>query len=222
MSKPLITPELLRAVGASSANAGLYAPLLENARVVPGDRFNTITSQNGLAMLVSQLAHESAYFAVLEENKKYSVRRLMQMWPRRFPTEASARPFAWDPTDEDREDIALANFVYGSRLGNEVNGTDDDDGWHFRGTGLIQLTGRYNFTQFGRSVGMSAEKAAEYCRTPEGAVASALWFWRRRNLLIPASRGDVVECTRIIQGADGGLESRIQLFNRAIAALKAV
>jgi cytochrome d ubiquinol oxidase subunit II len=93
------------------------------------------------AAFAATIAHESGGGRILEENMRYSTRRLMEIWPRRFPTVEAARPFAWDPSDPDREDIALANHVYGARMGNQHNGTADDDGWERRGRGLIGLTG---------------------------------------------------------------------------------
>lgn len=218
----IITPALLRAIGTKEANANLYAPLLEKARVVPGDGFNTITSRMGVAMLVSQLAHESAWFSTLSENLNYSVHALQEGNRAKYFTPVEAKLYGYVRTPDGTvvqkaNQEMIANLYYGGRLGNY--GVSTRDGWNFRGGGLIQLTGRENFTEFGRSVNMSPEKASEYARTPEGAVASALWFWRTRNLLIPASRGDVTRCTEIIQGASGGLSARISLFKSSITAL---
>ena len=111
----------------------------------------------------------------------------------------------------------IANLYYGGRNGNR--GTHTMDGWTFRGSGPIQTTGRNNHTAFGKTVGMSPEEAAEYIRTPEGGVKAALYYWRNNNLIIPASRGDVTRCTQIINGGQNGLESRIALYKRALAAL---
>jgi putative chitinase len=217
-----ITPALLMAIGASKANSELYAPLLEVARVVPGDAFNTITSRRGIAMLVSQLAHESGYFSTLSENLNYSVKALSTGNREKYFTRDQAMQYGYVRDQagvylQKANPRMIANLFYGSRLGNL--GVQTDDGWVFRGGGLIQLTGRYNFSVFGKSVGMSPEEAAAYVRTPEGAVKSALWFWRSRPLLVPASQGDVTRCTEIIQGADGGLASRIALYKNALGAL---
>ena len=219
-----ITPALLQAIGTNVPTSHLYAPLLEAARIVPRDSFNTISSQAGVAMLVSQLAHESAWFSVLSENLNYSVQALLSGNRAKYFTDAEAQAYGYVRTVDGKviqkaNQVAIANNYYGSRLGNY--GTRTMDGWTFRGGGLIQLTGRANYTAFGASVGKSPEQAADYVRTPEGAVASALWFWRKNSLLGPASRGDVTRCTEIIQGADGGLASRIELYKRALSALTA-
>ena len=219
----MITVDLLKAVHAGSKEAALYAPLLETARVVFKDDHNTITSINGIAMLVSQLAHESGYFKGLSENLNYSVEALSHHPRANYFTEKQAKTLGYQRdsfgmTVQVSDQQAIANLYYGGRLGNR--GILTDDGWLFRGAGLIQLTGRSNFTIFGGSIGMRAEEAAEYARTPEGAVVSAMWYWRNRGLLVPASRGDVSRCTEIVQGGSGGLASRIALFQSAKTALE--
>jgi putative chitinase len=218
----LITPALLIAVGAKPAQAALYAPLLEQARQVPGDAFNTITSRSGIAMLVSQLAHESGYFSTLSESLNYSVEALRTGNRAKYFSPGKAQEYGYVRGSngaylQRANQRMIANFYYGGRLGNL--GTHTDDGWDCRGGGLIQYTGRYNYTRLAASLNMNTEEAIAYCRTPEGAVTSALVYWRTHGLLIPASHGDVTRCTEIIQGADGGLQSRIALYKAALAAL---
>ncbi|ANK72792.1 hypothetical protein FA04_09225 [Ensifer adhaerens] len=92
-----------------------------------------------LAAILAEVHHETGgTMRPVEENLNYSARRLMQVWPARFPTLASAEPYAGNPRK-------LANRVYGGRLGN----VEDDDGWVFRGRGLAQITGRANYGKFG-------------------------------------------------------------------------
>ncbi|WP_104663406.1 hypothetical protein [Ensifer adhaerens] len=92
-----------------------------------------------LAAVLAEVHHETGgTMRPLEENLNYSARRLTQVWPARFPTLASAEPYAGNPRK-------LANRVYGGRLGN----VEGDDGWAFRGRGLAQITGRANYGKFG-------------------------------------------------------------------------
>ncbi|MFK0273101.1 hypothetical protein ACIQUG_05465 [Ensifer sp. NPDC090286] len=92
-----------------------------------------------LAAILAEAHHETGgAMRPVEENLNYSARRLTQVWPARFPTLASAEPYAGNPRK-------LANRVYGGRLGN----VEDDDGWVFRGRGLAQITGRANYGKFG-------------------------------------------------------------------------
>lgn len=224
MSGVQITPRLLIAAGAPRDRAEEFAPILARQAIVPGDGFNSITSRNGVAMLLGQLGHESAGFTAFSESLDYSPERLRQIFPSVSVAEAQRLGRGVDkPADQH----AIANRVYGGRMGN----IEPDDGWMFRGGGLIQLTGRNNYAAFAASIGRLPEQAAIYARTPEGAVASALWFWRANGCINPAFRGDVVAVTRIInpgqvrqaesgnRAAQALLQDRQARFNRVLAAI---
>jgi putative chitinase len=108
----------------------------------------------------------------------------------------------------------IANRVYASRMGNgdEASG----DGWKYCGRGLIQLTGKDNYTFFAGSLGISEEEAAEYLATFEGATQSACWFWEQNNLNRFADAGDIKGLTRAINGGYIGLEDRIHHYEHAL------
>lgn len=82
------------------------------------------------------------------ENMDYSAARFIQVWPSRFKTKSQAAKYAGRPRE-------LANYVYGSRLGNRP-GTDD--GWNLRGAGMGQITGRDNATKWAKGLGMTPEE----------------------------------------------------------------
>jgi len=169
-----------------------------------------INTPKRLAGFLAQTAHESADYKLLEENLNYSAAQLQKTWPKRFDA-ATAAQFARKPE-------AIANKVYSNRMG---NGTPESgDGWRFRGRGIKQLTGRDNYTAFGKSVNMTAEKAAEYLTTKKGAVESAAWFWKTNNLNRFADAGDIVGLTKAINGGTIGLEDRKKRYNAAIAVLE--
>lgn len=166
-----------------------------------------------VAHFISQCAHESNNFRSLEENLNYSKESLERVFPRYFgPGKRNAADYARNPEK-------IANYVYQDefrsvqgRMGN----TNPGDGWLFRGRGLKQLTGRNNYTAFGKSVGMTAEEAAEYVATKKGALESALWFWDNKNLNPVADTGDVVRMTKIINGGDIGLADRRKRYEHAM------
>ena len=169
-----------------------------------------ITSPRRMAAFIGQCAHESGGFRSLVENLSYSADRLCAVWPSRFPSVAAATPFARNPEK-------LANRVYSGRLGNgpEASG----DGWRFRGRGLIQLTGRANYAAFGASVGRTADDVAEWCASPEGAAASAVYFWSVNGLNDLAASWQLSALSRRINGGSVGLDHRIACCTDALAAI---
>jgi putative chitinase len=173
-----------------------------------------ITTKRRVAHFVSQCAHESGDFRTLEENLNYSAKALNAVFGRYFG--AGKRNAA----EYERNPEKIANYVYmdefrKAKMGNVKAG----DGWRFRGRGLKQLTGRDNYTRFGKSIGMTAEEAAEYVATPKGAVESACWFWDTNKLNKIADTDDVVLMTRRINGGKIGLEDRQKRYANAIKVL---
>ena len=173
-----------------------------------------ITTPQRIAGFISQCAHESMDFNALSENLNYREETLNKVFPRYFgPGKRNAAEYAKNPEK-------IANYVYmdefrTSKLGN----TQPGDGWRFRGRGLKQLTGRDNYTRFAKDYDMTAEQAAEWLETKEGALASALWFWNTKNLNQVADTGDVTRLTKIINGGDIGLADRKQRYDKAMAVL---
>ena len=100
-----------------------------------------------------------------------------------------------------------------------MGNTNAGDGWRFRGRGIKQLTGRNNYTAFGKSVGMSAEEAADYVATERGALESACWFWATNKLDKWADNGDIKGLTKKINGGTIGLEDRTRRWEEALAIL---
>lgn len=162
---------------------------------------------------ISQCGHESAGFTRLTENLNYSWQSLMRVFGSRyFDSEDDAKRY-------HRNQEMIANHVYMDKnrsprgaLGN----TEPGDGWRFRGRGLIQLTGRSNFSRFGKSIGLTAEEAVEYAGTPKGAVESACWFWSQNNINEYADECDVKGMSRAINGGYNGLDDRIHRWEKAL------
>lgn len=154
-----------------------------------------------LAEFLAQTAHETGGFTSFAENMCYSAARIMQVWPSRFPTLASAQPYAWDPSDPDREDIALANYVYGGRMGNEKNGTDDDDGWDHRGGGMLQHTGAAEYEKLRERLGFTPDDV----RDPAKSVIAACDYLARAKTQGFIDRGDWPGSRKSVNGGTLGL-----------------
>jgi putative chitinase len=93
------------------------------------------------------------------------------------------------------------------------------DGWKYAGKGLIQLTGKDNYTRFAESVEMNVEDVPEYLATFEGAAQSACWFWESNNLNRFADAGDIKGLTKAINGGYIGLEDRVKHYEHALHVL---
>ena len=131
----------------------------------------------------------------------------MGIFKKYFPTQELANQYARKPE-------RIANRVYANRMGNgdEASG----DGWRYCGRGLIQLTGKDNYTFFAGSLGIPVEEAADYLATFEGAAQSACFFWEQNKLNRFADANDVKGLTRAINGGQIGLEDRIKHTNHAL------
>jgi putative chitinase len=205
----LITVDQLRAM--IPANKEVEAWCEELNKALP--KYDITTDQR-IAGFVSQCAHESMDFTAMSENLNYREETLNKVFPRYFgPGKRNAAEYAKNPEK-------IANYVYmdefrTSKLGN----TQPGDGWRFRGRGLKQLTGRDNYTRFAKDYDMTAEEAAVWVETKEGALASALWFWNTNKLNAIADTGNVAALTKKINGGDIGLADRQARYSRAMSAL---
>jgi putative chitinase len=174
-----------------------------------------ITTAQRIAAFIAQCAHESAGFTALKENLNYKAATLRKIFPKYFPTDEIANDYASRPDKQ----AAIANKVYANRMGNGPE--ESGDGYRFCGRGLIQLTGRDNYSWFAASLNISVEEASEYLQTFEGAAQSACWFWETNNLNRWADAGDIVMLTKKINGGTIGLEDRKKHYEHALHVLGA-
>ncbi len=194
------------------------AEQLQLMHINPGlvDVFNETFDRWGLktvrqkAGFIGQCGHESGNFRVLEENLNYAAERLMKIWPKRFPTLEVAQPYHRNPRK-------IANKVYANRMGNRDEASDD--GWRFRGSGWVQLTGHDNFYHFGKAVGVDVVMQPDLVRTPQYAALSAGWFWSTHKCNEIAETGDWTRLTKAINGGTIGLEDRVKHIRQAIQVL---
>ncbi|WP_246472520.1 glycoside hydrolase family 19 protein [Azospirillum tabaci] len=169
-----------------------------------------INTPQRVAAFLSQVGHESGGLRVWTENLNYSAEGLRKTWPQRFRDAATATAYARQPE-------RIANRVYGDRMGNgpEASG----DGWRYRGRGLIQITGRDNYQRCSGWAGKPLEAMPAWLETPDGAVASAVWFWTVNGLNRLADAGELEAITRRINGGLNGQEDRLSRYALASEAL---
>ena len=126
-------------------------------------RFDISTPERQAAF-IGQCAHESGNFKTLQENLNYSAEALCRVWPSRFPTLDSAQPYHRNPDK-------IANKVYGGRMG---NGTEEtEEGSLYKGRGLIQLTGKDNYTLCGDALNVDFIHSPDLILAPKYAALSA-------------------------------------------------
>ena len=166
-----------------------------------------ITTPQRVAAFLAQCAHESGGFVFLKENLNYKAASLRRVFPKYFSDDATAAHYAG-------KGEMIANRVYANRMGNgdEASG----DGFRYCGRGLIQLTGKNNYTFFAGSLDIPVEEASEYLQTFEGAVQSACFFWEQSKLNQYADSGDILTMTKRINGGTIGLEDRQKHYQHAL------
>lgn len=149
------------------------------------------------------IATETNGLRRLDENLGYSADRLLAVFPTRVNRQ-QALALHMRPID-------IANFVYGGRLGN----AKPNDGWDFRGSGYIQLTGRDNFTRVGKELSLDLASNPDLVRDPEVGFAAATTFWSVRKINPLADKNDIGGLRKAVNGGTNGLASAKIFFARA-------
>lgn len=200
----LITPDMLNRI------ATTLTP--ERAREM-SDLLNDLCPDYGLTnktafkMFLANVLHESGEFARKSENMVYTTaERIRAVWPSRFPAVKDAEPFVRKPE-------ALANKVYGGRMGN----TESNDGWTYRGGGFIQLTGKEMYAKYAKNLDKNIEETANLVRsTDHYALDSALWFFCvHKKLTCVAEKGDFRAVVKGINGGYVGIKDRQKYYSLA-------
>lgn len=211
---------LIRTTGCTRAAALTYAPWLDEA----AHRW-TIDTPTRVAAWIAQLAYESQRFTRVEENLYYTTAaRLIAVWPSRFRLPARESEDALDQFDDGKRNARrylrdpgkLANFVYAGRMGN--GDEDSGDGARYAGRGLIQLTGRDNYTAYQLDTSYPVLSMPDLLLQPFGASDSAAWFWHKRGLNTLADAGDWAGITKVVNGSVRTAAERKRMTLAALSA----
>ena len=158
------------------------------------------------------MGHESGDLRELQENLNYGAKGLRVTFPRYFQTDEIALEY-------QRKPEKIANRVYGGRMGNGPEETGE--GWKFHGRGLVQITGKENYTHC--STALYGDDRLldnpDLLADMDGAVRSACWFWNSRNLNPLADAGDIVTITKRINGGTIGLPDREARYRHCLSVL---
>lgn len=164
-----------------------------------------------VAHFLAQCGHESGGFKLIQENLNYGAKGLLNIFKKYFPTEAKALQY-------ERKPEKIANLVYGSRMGNgpEASG----DGYKFRGRGYIQLTGKDNYTAFGKAINEDITANPDLVATKYPLLSAAWFFQRCLDKCKDDSDASVTAVTKCVNGGTIGLPDRLKHFKEYYTLLK--
>lgn len=205
----LITGEILQKINPKTKRAVLdkYVEPINSI----ADHYGISLTESRMASFLAQISHESGGFNFIKENLNYSAQGLMKTFKKYFLTPEMAAKY-------ERQPQKIANRVYANRMGNGPE--ESGDGYKFCGRGLIQLTGKHNYTKLAEALDLSIDDCVAYLETPNGATASAGWFWDNNNLNSYCDVYDFVGLTKRINGGTIGLDDRIHLYELAVEAIQ--
>lgn len=216
---PITEQQLLQILPNARPIAGIFLPALNRAMA----RWK-IDSRVRQAAFLAQIGHESGQLRNLVENLNYSVEALLAKFSRDRISEADAKAYG-RVAGRSANQQAIANCVYGGAWGAKSLGNKKaDDGWRYRGRGLIQLTGRANYAGAGAGLALPLEETPELLGQPEHAAMSAAWWWSTHGLNELADAGRFQDIGSIINtGKPGrvphGAAERKALYERALQVL---
>jgi putative chitinase len=170
-----------------------------------------------ISHFLAQTAAETGGYTIVREHTNWTAEQLCLLWPTRFKTRLDPRILACRGNE-----VKLANLVYSPRK--DLGNVEDDDGWHYRGGGMIQITGRSCYLEAGNALGVDLEGNPELIEDGAISLAAALWFWTRAKLNQFADRnygraiGNGINRGNPYSSQEPiGAKSRAQWFDRAWA-----
>ncbi|EHB3264130.1 glycoside hydrolase family 19 protein [Salmonella enterica subsp. enterica] len=170
-----------------------------------------ITAPLDQAMFIAQIGHESGGFTRIVENLNYSADGLKATFGKYFPGDTAQ--LYGRTADHPANQKAIANIVYAHRMGN----IEENDGWNYRGRGLIQITGHDNYRDCGNGIKTELVAHPDLLAQDTYAARSAAWFFVTRGCL--KYSGDLVRVTQIINGGQNGIGDRRERFEKAKSVL---
>lgn len=190
----LICPEL------STSRATEFLPHLNAAAVEA-----SVSTPVRAAAFIAQLAHESAEFQIWRE-----------VWGKDGGTPDQKnyeRPML---ANEELAPLVPTGVGLKIPVWQQLGNTEPGDGYRYRGRGPLQTTGRSEYRNCGKALGLDLLRDPNALagpipvppRDPWPGFAAAAWFWRTRSCNTFADAGDFLGLTKRINGGVNGLQSR--------------
>ena len=215
--------DLIQGTGCSNKVAEVWLPY-----------FNTIPKNFGIdtplrmAAFLAQVGHESGGLSLLEENLNYSAEGLANTFPKRYAKRLQNGLYAKNSVGRylpstlamkiARKPILIASWTYADRMGN--GSVESQEGWKYRGRGLIALTGKSNYAELTLNTGIDFVSNPDLLKEPAYALISACFFWKSNNLNRFADKKDILSLSKAINGGIIGLEHRKALYEKACKTLQ--
>jgi len=215
--------DLIQGTGCSNKVAEVWLPY-----------FNTIPKNFGIdtplrmAAFLAQVGHESGGLSLLEENLNYSAEGLANTFPKRYAKRLQNGLYAKNSVGRylpstlaikiARKPVLIASNTYADRMGN--GSVESQEGWKYRGRGLIALTGKSNYAELTLNTGIDFVSNPDLLKEPAYALISACFFWKNNNLNRFADKKDILSLSKAINGGIIGLEHRKALYEKACKTLQ--
>lgn len=168
------------------------------------------------AEFLATVYYESKYLSSLVENLNYSSDALLKKFGRHRISYEDALRYGRSGYHRSNPQ-AIANCIYGGKWGlDNLGNFKPNDGWHYRGQGPIQLTGRHNWEAFGRFLGREdvGENPQIALADPVLVCETAAWYWTKFRDLNGCGK-DMRAVTKLVTGAsDTAIKTRLAYRNR--------
>lgn len=207
---------ILTACGVAATTAALWSVIF--ADTLKPDSFSR--GDEDLEDFLPNILHESAGLTQLEENLNYTPESLLATFGAHRITPEQAQAVGRVPGKHAADQKAIANIVYGGEWGRKNLGNIlPDDGWRYRGRGMIQITGADNYRRVGELVGQNLEGIPDLLAQPRFALEACIAWWEDK---IPDSLlGETTTIRKRVNGGTLGLDDVQRLTRVVVPALKA-
>lgn len=219
----LTIDQLIQGTGCTGKVAEVWLPYFNS--ILPNFSINTPLR---VAAFLSQVGHESGGLALLEENLNYSAEALANVWPKRYAKTLQNGVYAKNSVGRylpstlaleiARKPVLIASNTYANRMGN--GSVESQEGWEYRGRGLLQLTGKANYAELTLNTGIDFVSNPDLLKQPVYALISACMYWKKNRLNRFADKKDIESLSKAINGGIIGLEHRKALYEKACKTLQ--
>ena len=166
-----------------------------------------ITDDKSVSNLMAQVQAESGFKSRSEDVGKYSAKTLFKLYGPGSGNKVRFRSIEEAQSVVEQGPEAVGNLIYGGRMGNAA-----DEGYKYRGRGLIQLTGKSNYEKYGKLIGADLVKDPDLANDPDiAAKLAAIYFKEKQSRGVDLSNIEQVGKSVGYAGGQAETQKRTQL-----------